>query len=148
MAKQDKAETVENNEASQRARFDLNSLNTLSVVSLATAVTGFGAVAAVITGHIALAQLKTDNRSGRGLAIAGLVVGYAFVALAIFGGIARAFWGPRYGFEPVGPMVGGHDDMWRGGMGMDQDGDHGMGWMMTPGQPTDAPTPETGSTVN
>lgn len=100
--------------------FNFNSLNTLAVVSLATAVTGFGAVAGIITGHFALAQLKQKPKSGRGLAIAGLAIGYATIALWIVGAIAMTVLRVRYGIQDGGPMMGGfggQDD--RGGM---------MGW--------------------
>jgi len=59
---------------------DPTKLNTLAVVSLATAVTGFGAAAGVITGHIALAQLRRSGEKGRGLALAGLITGYVGIA--------------------------------------------------------------------
>jgi len=53
--------------------------NTLAIVSL---VTGFCcSIAAVVTGHIALGQIKRTGEAGRGLAIAGLVLGYASIAL-------------------------------------------------------------------
>lgn len=109
------------------SKFNFNSLNTLAVVSLATALTSIGAVAAVITGHIALAQLKTEPKSGRALAIAGLIVGYATIALWIIGGIALAFLRVKYGFD--GPDGMEHMD---GRMGftpgqMNWDDDHGMG---------------------
>ena len=107
-------------EAPAAKGFNFNSLNTLAVVSLATAVTGFGAVAGIITGHFALAQLKQKPKSGRGLAIAGLAIGYATIALWVVGAIAMTFFKVRYGFEDGGPMMGGfggQDD--RGGM---------MGW--------------------
>ena len=91
---------------SLRQRFDLTKLNTLSVVSLATSVTGFGALAGIITGHISLAQIKDSKENGRPLAIAGLVVGYGFLALFVIGGIARAVLGPRYGLE-FGDRMGG-----------------------------------------
>jgi len=83
-----------------KKHFDFTSLNTLAVVSLATAVTGFGAIAGIITGHIALAQLKHSGQSGRGLAIAGLAVGYAGIALGLTMGIGRvvlSLLGARYG---------------------------------------------------
>lgn len=105
--------------------FNFNSLNTLAVVSLATALTGFGAVAGIVTGHFALAQLKQNAKSGRGLAIAGLAIGYATVGLWIIGGIAMVALRVRYGIQGGGPMMGGFNgpDDNRGGQpgGM-------MGW--------------------
>jgi hypothetical protein len=98
------------NEATQVApkrHFDFTSLNTLSVVSLATAVTGFGALAGIITGHISLAQLKHSGQSGRGLAIAGLALGYATIGFWIVAGIGMALLRFRYGFDgPMGPRGG------------------------------------------
>ena len=120
--------------APARAKFDFNSLNTLSVVSIATALTGFGAVAGVITGHVALTQLKTDGKSGRGLAIAGIAVGYAGIAIGVFSAIARigfGIWGARNGmdFGGHGGMMGGQNGFGNqggmmGGFG-DQDGNFG-----------------------
>lgn len=83
-----------------KKNFDFASLNTLAVVSLASAATGFGAVAAIITGHIALAQLKTTKKSGRGLAIAGLAIGYATIA----------FWTLATVFN-IGAFLGGYGHM-------------------------------------
>ncbi len=78
-------------EAPKKKRsIDLTNLNTLAVVSLATAVTGFGAVAGIITGHVALSQLKRTEERGRGLAIAGLVVGYAGIGFFVVASIAGA----------------------------------------------------------
>ncbi|MCU1637028.1 MAG: hypothetical protein JWQ68_2267 [Cryobacterium sp.] len=48
--------------------------NVLSIVSLVSAF--FIPLAAIITGHIALGQIKRTGEQGRGLAIAGLVLGY------------------------------------------------------------------------
>jgi hypothetical protein len=119
-----------------RARYDFTNLNTLSVVSLATSVTGFGAVAGIITGHIALAQLKQTKQAGRGLAIAGVATGYALIGLAIVGSIARICMMGRYGtdFGPgFGGMMGNHDGGQMGfGQGQDDfgqgmQGGHGMG---------------------
>jgi hypothetical protein len=123
-----------------KARFDFNSLNTLSVVSLATAVTGFGALAAVITGHISLSQLKTSKENGRPLAIAGLIVGYVFIGLAIVSAIARPFLNMR-GIEfgdHMGGQFGNGDHMGQfggqtqmgGGMQFGPGGDHDRGGMM------------------
>lgn len=83
-------------------KYNFNNLNTLAVVSIATALSGFGAVAGVITGHVALAQLKKDGKQGRGLAIAGLAVGYAAIGFAIVGAIVKGaigIWGTRYGID-------------------------------------------------
>jgi protein-disulfide isomerase len=58
--------------------------NTLAIVSLVTGF--FCSIAAVITGHLALGQIRRTNQTGRGLAIAGLVLGYLgifFTVLAI-----------------------------------------------------------------
>lgn len=48
--------------------------NTLAIVSLVLAF--FISLGAVICGHIALSQIKKTGENGRGLAIAGLVLGY------------------------------------------------------------------------
>jgi hypothetical protein len=136
--------------ATPKQRFNFNNLNTLSVVSLATSVTGFGALAGVITGHIALSQIKDSKQAGRPLALAGVIVGYSFIGLGIAATIARAFIGPKYGFEPMGfngIMPGGpehmgeyrNDDM--GGMMGSEHGEHGhMGHMDDDGAWGIAPT--------
>jgi hypothetical protein len=139
MAEKNKAveidQVVAETAAIPKQRFDFNNLNTLSVVSLATSVTGFGALAGIITGHIALSQVKTSNQSGRPLALAGVIVGYSLIGLGVVGTIARAFIGPKYGFEPMGfngfmpgnPEHMGeyrNDDM-GGMMGGDHEGGHG-----------------------
>ena len=77
-------------ESVSRRSFDFRSLNTLAVVSLASALTSIGAVMAIITGHISLAQLKRSDESGKPLAIAGLVLGYltvAFWIIFLIGGV-------------------------------------------------------------
>ena len=98
--------------APENTRFNFNSLNTLAVVSLATALTSIGAVAAVITGHIALAQLKTEPKSGRALAISGLIVGYSTIAFWIVAAIGLSALRLKYGFDgPMGPIEPmGYDD--------------------------------------
>ncbi len=144
--------------AAPKQRFNFNNLNTLSVVSLATSVTGFGALAGVITGHIALSQIKDSKQAGRPLALAGVIVGYSFIGLGIAVAVARAFMGPKYGIEPMGftgimpggqehmgqfgnddmgGMMGGDHDGGRGNMGdMDDDGS----WGIAPTDPN-APLP-------
>ena len=66
-----------------REKFDFRSLNTLAVVSLASALTSIGAVMAIITGHIALAQIKRSGENGKVLAGTGLALGYFTVAFWI-----------------------------------------------------------------
>lgn len=61
--------------------------NTLALVSLilgiAGFVTGISALAAIVTGHIALSQIKKRGEEGRGMALAGLILGYVVVVLGI-----------------------------------------------------------------
>lgn len=79
-----------------KSKFDFSKLNSLAVVSLASAVSGVGALMAVITGHIALAQIKATQQSGRALAIVGLVLGYVGlffgIILVISGVISTALF--------------------------------------------------------
>ena len=84
-------------------KFDFTSLNTLAVVSIASALTSIGAVAAIITGHVALTQIKKSGQSGRGLALAGTIVGYVTIAFWILTSIgfliAGTYLKGRYGME-------------------------------------------------
>jgi hypothetical protein len=69
--------------------FDWTSLNSLSAVSFASALSGVGSLVAVITGHIALAQLKISGESGRKLALIGVVLGYVqLVVILLFSVLA------------------------------------------------------------
>ncbi|WP_426624996.1 DUF4190 domain-containing protein [Leifsonia sp. McL0607] len=52
--------------------------NVLAIISLVSAF--IVSIAAVITGHIALAQIKRTGENGRGMALAGLIIGYVGVA--------------------------------------------------------------------
>lgn len=116
-----------------KAKYDFTKLNTLAVVSAATAATGFGAVAAVITGHVSLAQIKRTGENGRGWAIAGIAAGYTVIGLWILstlGFIALGIYGARNGIPFGGP----------GGMHMDRDGD-GFGQMQQFGQAGVQPMP-------
>lgn len=100
-----------------KPKFDWSSLNTLAVVSLASAVSGIGALIAIITGHISMAQIKTTGENGRTMALVGTVIGY----LSIFGWLLFAVIGTlvsaRYGFE------GGHLMQQPRGFFMDMDKD-------------------------
>jgi peptidyl-prolyl cis-trans isomerase B (cyclophilin B) len=53
--------------------------NTMAIVALVTAF--FFAPLGIVFGHIALSQIRRSDEDGRGLAIAGLVVGYVFTGL-------------------------------------------------------------------
>ncbi|WP_424448056.1 DUF4190 domain-containing protein [Microbacterium arborescens] len=71
--------------------------NTLAVVSMIASIVGFiwilpviGSIAGVVMGHISLSQIKRTNEKGRGMALAGLIVGYAGLVLAIVGIIVVA----------------------------------------------------------
>ena len=61
--------------------------NVLAIVSLVSAF--FVSLAAIITGHIALSQIKKTGEQGRGLAIAGLIIGYVGLVIGI---IVIIFW--------------------------------------------------------
>lgn len=67
--------------------------NVLAIVSLVSSVVGLfilpliGSVAAVITGHISLRQLKTSGEGGRGMALAGTIIGWVGVGLILLVGI-------------------------------------------------------------
>ena len=69
--------------------------NTLSIVSLVTGF--FCAVAAVITGHIALGQIKRSGEAGRGMAIAGLVLGYMGIAVTAVGVVLLIVFAATFG---------------------------------------------------
>lgn len=53
------------------------------VASLSTVITGFGFIVGIITGHYAIRQIEDKGEEGRGYAVAGLVVGYACLALIL-----------------------------------------------------------------
>lgn len=56
--------------------------NVLAIVSLISSIASFvilpfiGSLVGVITGHMALSQIKRTGEQGRGLALAGTIVGY------------------------------------------------------------------------
>ena len=100
------------NEVSQKDKYDFTKLNTLAVVSLASALTGFGVVAAIITGHISLAQIKKTGQNGRALALSGVILGYVSIALWIIGSVfwtVVALWAAKNGY---GAFEGMHGTRW------------------------------------
>ncbi|MES1212120.1 MAG: DUF4190 domain-containing protein, partial [Leifsonia sp.] len=53
------------------------------VASLAAMIFWFvGSLTAIITGHIALSQIKKSGEGGHGFALAGLIIGYVGFGLA------------------------------------------------------------------
>ena len=67
--------------------------NVIAIVSLVASISGFvilpfiGPIVGVICGHISLGQIKKTGEQGRGMALAGLILGYVGIALAIIGTI-------------------------------------------------------------
>jgi hypothetical protein len=59
--------------------------NTLAIISLVTSILWGTALVGVITGHIALSQIKRTGESGRGLALAGVIIGYVGIGSALLG---------------------------------------------------------------
>ncbi|MET0296560.1 MAG: DUF4190 domain-containing protein, partial [Microbacterium sp.] len=75
--------------------------NVLAIISMIASIVGFiwilpfvGSLAGVIMGHISLKQIARTGEKGRGMALAGVIVGWVGLALviifAIFIGIAIA----------------------------------------------------------
>jgi hypothetical protein len=64
----------------------------LAIVSLIASIVGLvgilpiiGSIGGVVTGHISLHQLKTNGENGRGMALAGTIIGYVGLALWAIG---------------------------------------------------------------
>lgn len=62
--------------------------NTLAIVSLVCSLAGlltwFSAIAGIVCGHIALGQMKrSGNETGRGMALAGVIVGYVITIVGL-----------------------------------------------------------------
>ena len=56
--------------------------NTLAIVSLVLSIIGVH-LGGIITGHIALGQIKRTGETGRGLALAGTIIGYVGIVAVI-----------------------------------------------------------------
>ncbi|MBN9612686.1 MAG: DUF4190 domain-containing protein [Actinobacteria bacterium] len=55
--------------------------NTFALVSIILAF--IQPIAAIVFGHMGMSQIKRNGDGGRGLALAGLIIGYIYVALMI-----------------------------------------------------------------
>jgi hypothetical protein len=63
--------------------------NTFAIIALITGISGIftfgvGSVAGIIYGHLSLKQIKATHEQGYGMALAGLICGYAVIAITIF----------------------------------------------------------------
>lgn len=89
------------------AAYPVRKTNVLAVLSMISSILGFvmilpviGSIAGVIMGHISLSQLKSSTDQGRGMALAGLIVGYvgiAFGVLVVIFVFAFFGWALQYG---------------------------------------------------
>jgi large-conductance mechanosensitive channel len=61
-------------------------INVLAIISLVTAF--MMPIAGVITGHIALSQIRRTGEQGEGLAKAGLILSYVFIGVGLLAVIA------------------------------------------------------------
>ncbi len=61
--------------------------NTLAIVAFVLGLCGFvsgiTAIGGIICGHLALSQINRTGEGGRGFALAGLIIGYALIAIGI-----------------------------------------------------------------
>jgi hypothetical protein len=87
--------------------------STLAIISLIGGITGFsilpflGSIVAVITGHMAQSEIKKSGGmiTGKGMAVAGLIMGYLVLALGICG-ICLAIVLPLLGVGLSIPFIG------------------------------------------
>ena len=63
--------------------------NTLAIVALVSGIVGLtlipflASIVAVVTGHMARAEVRRKGEQGAGLALAGLIMGYVGIGLAV-----------------------------------------------------------------
>ena len=60
-------------------------INTLAIVSLILAF--FVPLLGAVLGHVAMGQIKKTGEQGRGLALAGVLIGWVLTALSVLGAI-------------------------------------------------------------
>lgn len=61
--------------------------NSLAIVALVLSLSGFivglTAIGGIVCGHLALAQIKRTGEAGRGMALAGVIIGYCLVGIGV-----------------------------------------------------------------
>jgi hypothetical protein len=74
-----------------QAKMSTALLNTMALVgfilSLCGLISGITAIPGVVLSHIGLSQIKRTGESGRGFALAGIIVGYCIIGLSVLAGI-------------------------------------------------------------
>jgi len=65
----------------------------LGIAGLVTCCLVIPSILAIIFGHISLSRIKTTGAHGRGMALAGLITGYAYIGLAVVYVIVMSVWG-------------------------------------------------------
>ena len=89
-------------QAPKQAQPDGQKTNTLAIISLVSAF--FVSLVAVITGHIALKQIKTRGGKGRGLALWGTILGYVGLASQVVAVVLAMTLGlAAFGLASQGP---------------------------------------------
>jgi Domain of unknown function (DUF4190) len=70
--------------------------NTLALVSLILSIAGLfvpgASIAAIITGHISLGQIKRTGEGGHGLGLAGTIIGYVVTGIGLLVAIGYAIF--------------------------------------------------------
>jgi len=65
----------------------------LGIAGLVTCCLVIPSILAIIFGHISLGRIKTTGAQGRGMALAGLITGYAYIGLGVVYVIFMSIWG-------------------------------------------------------
>jgi len=80
---------------------DFRQTSTTAIISLVSGLLGWtvlpfiGAIVAIVTGHAARAEIRRNPQTlqGDGLAVAGLILGYAMVAVSLVALVAVVLFG-------------------------------------------------------
>ncbi len=87
--------------------------STLAIVSLVSGIVAwilipfFGAIAAIICGHLAKKEIRESNGtlSGDGMALAGLILGYVQIGVIVLGGLCLLAFGAAL-FPAISSQIG------------------------------------------